>query len=468
MKKIIQYIVILLGIITLMSCSNGGGCVLCDIPIPINVTPINPPGPDFIPLDGKGSPYSQSAPSSPNYISKSLNQIAVPDASKANTSYIIYNVPPVLFESLQQIQTSSGLSSINMTTLVSTGGQQIVVISSQDPSSPTTPPSVYIVVPANQAAPQFLLSGGEDSSSLDYVLIFPIDQTTGSTSQATPNGNAGTSYSYIVPVPINTNILPALIGNITPNQFNSSLVDTITAGAESAYKLPINISSCTTNINDKTSSVSQTTYNGAYYIAAGTESGNVCIVDATGVNKDNIQSFVESTNFSWTANLANGYTTRYNPRGPVINMSFPTQSSNNILGFWNILTPGANTVYRITGQNTGQGATKFTPTSFWNVTINSKQYSPGTGSSITFSNPPVGAVSMLTDANLNVFVGTNNGKVYKLANGSATWSTTSLSTSTGETVNGVVSLSPTTNPTGIGVIATGYLTNGSLAAFIIQ
>jgi hypothetical protein len=249
---------------------------------------------------------------------------------------------------------------------------------------------------------------------------------------------------------------------------NSSTVNTITAGNELAYKLPINISSCTPNIYDKTSSVSQSIYNGSYYIAAGTESGNVCIVDATGVNKNNIANFVNPATFKWTANLANGYTTRYNPRGAVINMSFPTQSSGNILGFWNILTPGSNTIYRITGEYTGQGSTKFIPTSFWNVTINSKQYSPGTGSSITFNNPPVGAVSMLTDAGLNVFVGTNNGKVYKLANGSVTWSTTTLSTSAGETVSGAVSLSPTTNPTGNGVIATGYLANGKLEAFILQ
>jgi hypothetical protein len=469
MKKIFKYAAVILGVLTLVACSNGGGCPQCEKAESIIVTPITPPNPDnFVPSSDSQDSYIGAGATNPNYISKDYNQIAVPNASTGNTSYIVYNLPVALSESLKQSTAGKGESSISMLTLVSSTGNQIVLVSTPG-ASPTSPANVYIVLPQGQTPPNYLISGGE-SGPKDYVLVFPIDQASKASIESSPTGKAASSYNFIVPLPINTNIIPAFIGyQTTQGMLNSTATNVINVGDATAYELPVNISSCAGTSDDRTTSVAQTLYNGTYYIAAGTANGNVCIVNADGLISDPT-SFVN--NFSWTANLANGYTMRYTPRGEVLNMSFPPQSSQNILGFWNIKTSNVgNTIYRITGQYTGQGSTGFVPTSFWNVSINTKQYSPGTGSSITFSNSPADGFSMLTDSNLNTFVGTYNGKVYKLAYGSAIWSTITLTNSSGNAATGPVSLSPTTNPKGTGVIATTNITTESsnvLTAFTLQ
>lgn len=450
MKNTINYAIIISAITALMACSSGGSCTQCAIPATIESQPIVVPA-GFEPFGTDPA----AGNTSPVLINPTYTQIAVPLAASGNTSYVVYNNPPILQNA---IAASTDVSKISIST---SGDLAIISIPTASPE-----PTVYVLLPANQTPPPYLVSGGSNTknqqeSDYSYVLVFP-KTTNSQNSDAGGGGNPATTLQYYVPLPIVTNIQPVYqLSNTQKTNIDSSLTDT-----PIYYKYPLltQFNGCTSSPGIPTT-VSTTVYNGTYYVGAGTNNGTVC--------GGNVATDFSSV--SWTNLSSSSWTTRYTPQGPIVNLSFPDQSSQNILGYWNVNTTtptvgGAtigNTIYRVTGIQNGSPLTPtgFQPTSFWNVSINTKQTCNNaawcSGSSITFSNSPANGYSMLADSALNNFVGTTNGLVYKLGLNSATWSSISL-----QGISGNVSLSPTS--TGVGVIATGINSSGKVVAYQLQ
>lgn len=358
-------------------------------------------------------------------------QIAVPvyNQSTSSTNYQIYTVP-------EELQATIAAPT---TTYASSGTSVIITIPSPTPG---TYSAIYVMVASNSTPPTYVANGGAIAGK-PYVVILP------QINNSQTNSNNAIAVQYNVPngLTSTTNIVPVYQLNQSQRQ---NIVDNALLDTNNGYQYPLE--NCVSNPGVPTA-IATTIYKGTYYVGVGTTNGTVC---AGNVSTD-------YTSVAWT-NLTT-YTTRYNPKGRVENLAFPEQSSANILGFWNINTTsvtGANTVYRVTGQQNSSSTNGFSPTSFWNVTINTRQYSSTTGSSIQFSGAPNNSYSMLTDKNLNVFIGTNDGKVYKLANGYTTWSTPVALVG----VSGKISLSPTSD--NIGVIATGSNAQESLVTLLVK
>lgn len=433
MKKIMTLLLSAAIVATISSCGSGGGGCETSNPTPINDEPIKPPTEEgFTP-----APYpviSEGNSSSSVFIKESegkVMQIAVPvyNQSTSSTNYQIYTVP-------EELQATIAAPT---TTYASSGTSVVITIPSPTPG---TYSAVYVMVASNSTPPTYVANGGAIAGK-PYVVILPQINN----SQKSSNNAIAVQYNVPNGLTSTTNIVP--VYQLSQNQ-RQNVVDNALLDTNSGYKYPLE--NCVSNPGVPTA-IATTIYKGTYYVGVGTNNGTVC---AGNVSAD-------YTSVAWT-NLTT-YTTRYNPKGRVENLAFPEQSSANILGFWNINTTsatGANTVYRITGQQNSSSTNGFSPTSFWNVTINTRQYSSTTGSSIQFNGAPNNGYSMLADKNLNVFIGTNDGKVYKLANGYTTWS--APVTLTG--VTGKVSLSTTTDNNG--VIATGSNAQESLVTLLVK
>lgn len=433
MKKIITLLLSATIAATISSCGSGGGCAPDNV-TPIHDTPIeNPPG--FIPAT---PPLVNEGETSTSVLIKVegniVSEVAVPvyNSATGSTQYVPYTVPT-------EVQTAIA-SNFDKTTYTSVGNAVIIVVPTTNIGGSS---SVYVLVPDNSKKPEFIASGGTENGSTPYVIISP--QIT-----STSNGQT-TAVEYKLPSGIlsTTNLVPVYQLNSVQKQQLQNLTQN-----EQSYKYPL--SQCVSNPGIPTT-VAITIYNGTYYVAAGTDKGTICA--------GNVSSDYSSV--SWTELSSTSWTQRYQPRGRAINLSFPTQSAANILGFWNIDTTkssgtSGNTIYRITGKQTTPNSTQFQPTSFWNVTINTKQYSSSTNSSIVFNAVPTKVFSMLADNNLNVYVGTTDGKVYKLANGFTTWSNAVVLSG----VSGKVSLSPSSN--GVGVIATGNTSDSKIVSYLIN
>lgn len=182
-----------------------------------------------------------------------------------------------------------------------------------------------------------------------------------------------------------------------------------------------------------------------WYVGVGTSSGNVCIY-----NVNNTGSQLTSP---WSNLTPQGVNHGYTP-SPISNFTFTNlgTGSSPLVGYWQ------NTNGQIWRVTAAIGSTIY-PTSFWQVNSPSTQTSTAEvnkGQSVTFTNvvPTARVNSIYSDPTNNLYVGTTDGYVYKLAAGSTNWSAPAQVGS---------STSPvyvSTNGLGTGAIATSTLAGG--------
>ncbi len=182
-----------------------------------------------------------------------------------------------------------------------------------------------------------------------------------------------------------------------------------------------------------------------WYIGVGTSSGNVCIY-----NVNNTGSQLTSP---WSNLTPQGVNHGYTP-SPISNFTFTNlgTGSSPLVGYWQ------NTNGQIWRVTAAIGSTIY-PTSFWQVNSPNTQTSTAEvnkGQSVTFTNvvPTARVNSIYSDPTNNLYVGTTDGYVYKLAAGSTNWSAPAqVGSSTGPVY-------VSKNGLGTGAIATSNLAGG--------
>lgn len=175
--------------------------------------------------------------------------------------------------------------------------------------------------------------------------------------------------------------------------------------------------------------------NNAGYISWGTsgEQGKVCVADVNTLTVTNLTAEAPAAD---SANH-NGY------QGGVVNyLGFAsTQGTGQISGFWNV----NNQIYKVFGNSANSGVTA---AGFLNTTSGvANQKSGGTAKqTVTFSGFPTANTiySTYVDQANNVWVGTNNAKVYVLRNGATQW-TEKTPTQFANATSGNVTVSPQAN-----------------------
>jgi hypothetical protein len=151
-----------------------------------------------------------------------------------------------------------------------------------------------------------------------------------------------------------------------------------------------------------------TNYNNTAYTGIGTNLGSVCVY-----------------NGSWNNLTSQARNNGYTNTGPILAFSFSTPSgTSNIFGYW--LTSSGQ-LWRVTATSAIQ------PQNFWQLNNPNTQTctaSPCSGQSVQFGSVPPAEIitSMISDAQNNVFVGTNTGAVYALGNGKTSWGITTATT----------------------------------------
>lgn len=186
-----------------------------------------------------------------------------------------------------------------------------------------------------------------------------------------------------------------------------------------------------------------------WYIGIGTSSGNVCVY-----NVNNSGSQITSP---WTNLTPIGQRHGYVP-SPISGFAFTNLGSGSspLVGYWQ------NTNGQIWRVTAAVGSTIY-PTSFWQVNSPNTQTSTADvnkGQSVTFTNvvPTARVNTIYSDPSNDLYVGTIDGYVYKLAAGSTNWSAPAqVNTSS-------VPVYLTSNGLNTGVIATSVIAGGVTTA----
>lgn len=410
------------------ACGSGSGCA----PAPaIHVNPINIPE-SFVEF---GSIKNTTGTTPVAY-----NQTAGKIAYIVNGAYQQFILPAAVQGALSTAFSNGESSNI----VISSAGQNVAV---------TIPgvnigdkPEIYVLTPITSALPNYVVVGGNKlltggllgrpANDGPYVEIVSVDSTESSSQLVS------SKFDLQQITDATTNVIPVVATNTT----NSVALQT-----SSTNYFPLtgqNGCSGWDSVESTTPSAIQVaSYNGTYYIGAGSQGGQVCVMGITGTTVT--QPWQSLTSGPNTAEV----TSRYVP-GTVNQFSF-YPGANELYGYWNVNSAGNNQIYRVTSKTNSINA----PASFWNTTTSAKQTSSTFATSVQFSNVPTQVNSTFTDNNNNVYVGTLNGAVYKLANSSTQWVSTQL------TATGAVEVTPTT--TGVGAIAS-VTVNGNVSVFNLQ
>lgn len=415
------------GTFGITACGTGGGCETSPT---INVNPINVPE-SFVPF-GKIENTEGTTP-------VAYNQATGEIAYIVNNSYQQFTLPANVKAALSTAFTNGESANI----AISSAGQSVAMVI---PSAIIgNKPEVYVLTPTSAAQPNFVVLGGQKLLTGE-ALGTPVDKSSyvevvspSDTEYSTQLSSSKFSLQQITEV--STNVIPVVTTNTTnstslqssSSQYYPLTGDTGCSGWETTKPTP--------------SAVQVALYNGTYYIGAGSQGGQVCVMGVTGtVVTQPWQSLTYGPN---TAEV----TSRYTP-GKVNQFSF-YPGANELYGYWNVNSAGNNQIYRVTSKTSSINA----PASFWNTTNPNKQTSTTFATSVQFSNVPAQVNSTFTDNNNNIYVGTLNGMVYKLASGSTQWISTKLANA------GVVDVAPTA--AGTGAVAS-VTVNGQVSVFNIQ
>ncbi len=201
------------------------------------------------------------------------------------------------------------------------------------------------------------------------------------------------------------------------------------------------IESQTVAVNSTVTAIDGSIANGVAYLAAGTASGNVWVINSSNLTKTDLSTQAPSN--------------KYTP-GNVNSFGFPSSlnQGNTLVGYWNVGTIGESVnIYRITGTYVNN-----TPTGngFLNTTLAGQQTTTNGTTVVTFTGFPANnnINSSYVDSAGNVWVGSKNGKVYVLRTGATQWTQASLGT-------GVVANPVTVGYNGAASGATAVVFNGS-------